>query len=350
MAALSYRRVGLVLKRSGRRATKQQIRDLQRDLRRLGYLRCGIDGKFGPGTERAVKALKYDLLHNDGRSTRQDGNAPVAVLDYNRSRVFDVDGEVDQGLAACISDMLDDSAWPKLTAAENPVEENRKILSELSTLTSRIAPIPFVLAILKQESNLKHFRTPRGGDEDAFILVGVDTNAGEKHIITSRGYGVGQYTLFHHPPWAEEVKDFLLDPVKNLQRAVHELCEKFDHFVNGSTTGTRADDRQVEIGNEPLRLCKYAQDDPRYLRDCAQCARDAGNRDIRSGVTPLYQGSSQTYRPTQYYRRASYSDVPVRKNVGCDWPYAARRYNGSGVNSYHYQARVLKNLLRIGQR
>jgi hypothetical protein len=36
--------------------------------------------------------------------------------------------------------------------------------------------------------------------------------------------------------------------------------------------------------------------------------------------------------------------VPVRKNIGCDWPYAIRRYNGAGINSYHYQAKVLKNL------
>jgi hypothetical protein len=37
--------------------------------------------------------------------------------------------------------------------------------------------------------------------------------------------------------------------------------------------------------------------------------------------------------------------VPDRKQFGCDWPYAARRYNGSGVNSYHYQAQVLLRIL-----
>lgn len=38
------------------------IRDLQRDLRALGYLKKGIDGKFGSGTETAVKALQYSLV------------------------------------------------------------------------------------------------------------------------------------------------------------------------------------------------------------------------------------------------------------------------------------------------
>ena len=86
---MSYRKAGLILKRGGGRATQQQVKDLQQDLRRLGYLRSGIDGGFGPGTELAVKALQHDLLNNHGRSTRGDGDAPVRVLDYNRGRVDD---------------------------------------------------------------------------------------------------------------------------------------------------------------------------------------------------------------------------------------------------------------------
>ncbi len=65
MAALEYRQDGLVLNKGGEGATDRQIRDLQRDLRRLGYLGSGIDGAFGAGTERAVKALQHDLLTND---------------------------------------------------------------------------------------------------------------------------------------------------------------------------------------------------------------------------------------------------------------------------------------------
>ena len=70
----------------------------------------------------------------------------------------------------------------------------------LDALTSTDVPLPFLKTIFKQESNLKHFYVPRGADEDNYIVVGMDTNAGEKYIITSRGYGLGQFTLFHHPP------------------------------------------------------------------------------------------------------------------------------------------------------
>lgn len=347
MPGLSYLKAGLVLKRGERRATRQQVKDLQRDLRRLGYLRSGIDGGFGPGTELAVKALQHDLLNNAGRSTRRDGAATVRVLDYNRGRVDDVTGRVDKDLADCIADMLDDPKFPKLPFSENPREENRKIVAQLAALNSKKVPIPFLLAIMKQESNLKHFRQPRGRDEDNYIIVGLDTNAGKKYIITSRGYGLGQYTLFHHPPRREEVRDFIIDPKGNLQKAIGELREKFDHFVIGKSSGTRADDRLVEIGKGPLRVCKYKPGDKRYMKDCAQCLRDAGMRQIRSGVTPFHKGTSRTYQPTQYYKTGDYSNVPIRKNVGCDWPYAVRRYNGSGINSYHYQARVLRHLLSL---
>jgi len=68
---------------------------------------------------------------------------------------------------------------------------------------------------------------------------------------------------------------------------------------------------------------------------------------VSNQQTPLYQGSKFKFVPTEYYGTASYGSVPIRKNVGCDWPYAARRYNGAGINSYHYQVRVLKNVLTL---
>ena len=73
---------------------------------------------------------------------------------------------------------------------------------------------------------------------------------------------------------------------------------------------------------------------------------DAGKRDLQSGVTRWFAGSNHRYTPTRYYRSADYPDVPVRKTIGCDWPYAMRRYNGSGTNSYRYQARVLRFLFK----
>lgn len=346
MAGRSYRKRGLAFRRGGVGVSEQQIRDLQRDLRELGYLKKGIDGRFGPGTERAVRALQWDLLHNDGRSTGGDGNAPVQLLDFNRGRVVEVSGVADQGLAGCISDMLAEAKFPSLPKAEDPRAENARILAVMRELSSERVPIPYVMAILQQESGLKHFNEPSRNDEDTYITVGLDTNASEKHIITSRGYGAGQYTLFHHPPRKEEIDDFMLDVEKNLQKAMAELKEKFDHFVNGATSGTRADDRFTECGGGPLRSCTYSKDDPRYLRDCRQCMVDAGQMDIRDGVTPLYKGSKFRFVPTKYYGRADYDSVPIRKNIPCDWPYSVRRYNGAGINSYHYQVKVLKNVLK----
>lgn len=347
MPGQSYNKRGIRIERGETKATEQQVRDLQRDLRQLGYLKKGIDGKFGKASEMAVKALQYDLLHNDGRSTRNDGNALVSILDLNRGRVVAVTGIVDQGLAGCISDMLDDPNYPGLPKADDPKAENSKIVSLMKNMPSAEVPIPFVMGILKQESGLMHYNEPSRNDEDTYIVIGLDTNASEKHIITSRGYGAGQYTLFHHPPKKEEVDDFMMDVEKNLRKAVWELREKFDSFVNGATSGTRADDRITEHGGGPLRLCKYSAEDPRFMKDCTQCMVDAGQQKIKEGVTPLYQGSSFKFVPTEYYGTASYDSVPIRKTVPCDWPYAVRRYNGAGINSYHYQTIVLRNVLNL---
>lgn len=346
MANLSYQQPGLILTRGGTAASRSQLSDLQRDLRALGYLRAVIDGVFGAGTEQAVKALQRDLLSNDGSSSGGDGPAPVRVLDYNRGRVHAVSGVVDQALVACLADILDDAKFPRLPSVADPVEQNNQIVGQIAALPSPRVPPPFLMAILLQESGLKHFHEPGAGDTDTFIVAGLDFNSQTcPERITSRGYGVGQYTLFHQPPRPDEVDSIMRDVAKNLEMAIGELRDKFDHFVNGPEPATRADDRIAEAGTGPLRVCKYAANDPRFMRDCRRCAMAAGEQDIRSGVTPLYDGSPETFHPTPYYPDASYHGVPLRKNIGCDWPYAARRYNGAGVNSYHYQVRILKNLL-----
>jgi hypothetical protein len=61
---------------------------------------------------------------------------------------------------------------------------------------------------------------------------------------------------------------------------------------------------------------------------------DSGTTDIIAGATPFYNGSSKVFQTTQYHQAESLTGVPIRKSIGCDWPYAVRRYNGSGVNSY----------------
>ena len=47
MPLLSYNKRGIRIERGGTRATAQQVHDLQRDRRQLGYLKRGIDGRLG---------------------------------------------------------------------------------------------------------------------------------------------------------------------------------------------------------------------------------------------------------------------------------------------------------------
>jgi hypothetical protein len=313
------------------------VREAQRHLRALGYLKRGIDGKFGPGTERAVRSLQFDLIHNDDTAS----GAPVSIRSYNKGRVTEVSGILYPNTAACVQDMLNDPKFILLPYSENPESENAKI----DQIESERVPMPFLKVILQQESGMRQFEVPRGEDEDNFILIGLDRKYRNRpDHITSRGYGAGQYTLFHHPPTQEEVDDFMTSVQSNVAKAAEELRGKFDYFVNGEDNGTRADDRIAEFGTGPLRLCKYQSDDPRYLTDCQQCAIDAGETDIIADETRFYEGSDDIYEITQYHRDERLTGVPVRQNMGCDWPYAVRRYNGSGVNSYWYQSKVLLRL------
>ena len=315
------------------------VQDLQRDLRRLGYLRTGIDGRFGPVTTAAVKALQHDLLHNRGRG--RDGDAPVAICDYNRGRVHHVTGVADPRLGECIANMLNDPLYPKLPFALDPVAENRRACAAVEALALRSVPLPFLLGVLAQESGLRHFAVPTPGNADNFVVVGLDSAGRDPWTITSRGYGIGQYTLFHHPPRADEVRDLILDPVRNVEHAIAALFEKWTHFVISDDPRVRADDRLAEHGSAPLRICKYdPADAARYLRDCRRCLQEAGYEDL-GPTAPLHPGAAERYAPARFYPETTYRDVPIRRNVPCDWPYAIRRYNGAGSDSYHYQARVL---------
>ena len=341
--ATSYHRPGLSLGR-GTNVAASVVQDLQRDLRSLGYLRGGVDGKFGDGTEAAVRALQADLLANDGGGS--DGPAPVALRDFNRGRVAAVTGVCDEGVAACLDELINDASVPKLPRSDDPARANREAVEAVVALTGLSVPLPFLLAVLEQESDLHHFRVPAGADADDFIVVGLDrNNAANRDRITSRGYGLGQFTLFHHPPTPEEIDAVMLDPRRNVARAERELREKFEGFVMGSTSATQADDRVAEIGRGPLRRCRFAADDGRFMRDCRTCVKTAPHVSLGPG-DPLYPGSSERLVPTQYHHEQRYDDLPDRKELGCDWPYAVRRYNGSGVNSYHYQAQVLIRLDR----
>src|SRR5487761_2055056 len=273
------------------------VRALQRDLRALGYLRQGIDGAFGAGTGQAVRALQCDLQHNAGQTTGGDGAAPVAIADFNGpalagggQAVTAVTGVLDQDLAACIDRMLTAASFVQIPDSQDPAAQNAAAMRAIRALTGTPAPAPFIAAMVQQESGGQHFRVPTQQDADCFIVVGLDRNDKDRpDRITSRGYGIGQYPLFHHPPRADEVQDFMLDPVRNVQKAFAELRQKFDRFVVGPDD--TADDRVVEHALLPLRLCRYQPSDGRYMADCQTCATAARKVDIRRG-TPAYAGAS----------------------------------------------------------
>ncbi len=343
-----YQQDGLTISQSNS-GDPAVVRALQRDLRALGYLRSGIDGRFGPGTAGSVRSLQYDLMNNTGASRSNDGRAPVAIASYNRGgpgggpAVTALTGEVNQALAVCLDRLVGDDAVVALPHADDAAAQNAAALRAIRDTASTVAPALFIAAMVVQESGGRHYCVPSANDEDSFVVVGLDR--GDRDApdhITSRGYGIGQYTIFHHPPRAEEVTDFILDPLRNVERAFAELREKFDRYVVGPDD--RADDRTAEHPLLKLRMCKYAPADARYLRDCRACAASVRRLEIRRG-TPAYQGASFGYQPDQYYPSAVYHGVPDRAGFECDWPYAVRRYNGSGNDSFHYQTRVLLNLL-----
>ena len=345
--SLIYGRSGLTLS-TGVANDVDLVRALQRDLRALGYLRAGIDGGFGAQTDSAVRALQFDLLNTTATPVGQDGAAPVALASFNAGpggpRITAVTGVVDEALAACIEAMLNHPDVPQLPASTDPRADNQRALDIIRNTASPEAPAPFIAAMVIQESGGQHFHIPGMKDSDTFITIGLDRNdkTNADHI-TSRGYGVGQFTLFHHPPRRDEVTSVMMDPAGNAGAAFHELRVKFTRFVVGpdSTAGDRLKEHPIL----PLRQCRYPNSDKRFMSDCAACAASARKVSIAEG-TPVFEGSATVYKPDQYYRSADYIGVPDRAEFLCDWPYAVRRYNGSGVDSYHYQTRVLLNLLR----
>ena len=130
--SLAYQQPGLTLARA-QQNDASLVRALQLDLRALGYLRGSIDGEFGEGTERAVRALQFDMLNNHGTSRGGDGDAPVAMADFNLvggvRQVAAVTGVVDQLLVGCIARLLADARVPKLPNAADPVGEVGDVLS-----------------------------------------------------------------------------------------------------------------------------------------------------------------------------------------------------------------------------
>ena len=341
-----YLREGLSIG-AGRANDPAMVRALQRDLRALGYLPGGVDGNFGTQTAKAIRALQNDLLGKVKPGS--DGPAAMDFTTFNddgegNKLVGQINGVMDQGLAQALAAMMAHEDLALLPEADDPKAENAKALEAIQMVSSGVAPTPFIIAIVRQESDARHFNEPSKGNDDRFVTIGLDRNdpANPDHI-TSRGYGIGQYTFFHHPLSKDELAGYVSDCVLNVKNSYVELRGKFDKFIVGPSS--KADDRTAEHPHLPLRLCKYQPTDPLYMRDCKNCALGARKIDIAPGM-PFYNGSSAGYETSQYYKSANYMGVPDRADFLCDWPYAVRRYNGAGVNSFHYQMRVVLNLLR----
>ena len=319
------------------------VSDLQRDLRALGYHDGEISGVWGPGLDAAVRAVRYDLVHGGATSVVGAYNAGGAVTAAPATGP----AEIEPALAACIRAMSEDAAFVKLPFSLNVAADNQTAWSSVTAVRGAAAPTPFLAAIFQQESGGRHFHLPSQANHDNFVTVGLDRNdRAAPERITSRGYGVGRDTLFHHPPTLAELSDVIIDPAANAREAFVMVRDKFDHDVVSNDPSRRADDRHAEWPFAPLRLCKYPGTDPRFLTDCKACAARAGSVAISPG-RPVYPGAALTWTPTSYYPSAVYASVPDRTGFPCDWPYAVRRYNGGGINSYHYQMRVLCNLLTL---
>jgi hypothetical protein len=230
-----------------------------------------------------------------GPKAQKDGAPPIDIASFNAGpsgkRVTAVTGVLDEGLAACIEALLEHPDVPKLPESAEPRADNQRALDVIRNVASPDAPAPFIAAMVVQESGGQHFHVPGPRDTDAFITVGLDRNdPAEPDRITSRGYGLGQYTLFHHPPRAAEVDAVMLDPAQNASAAFRELREKFTTFVVGPADS--ADDRKNEHPLLPLRECRYPRADSRFMRDCKACAAGVRKIAIRAG-TPVFAGAQR---------------------------------------------------------
>lgn len=335
----SYR--GLKTIARGDKIAPAIISDLQHDLRALGYLHHGIDGSWGDLLDAAIRAIRIDLCNAGFAPAIHAANLAGKVVAAPAAGT----AALEPALADCIGVLAGHPDVVKVPSSLDAAGDNRRVLENFQAMRSTIAPVPFLTAMFRQESGGRHYQVPTAKDADGFVILGLDRNdAARPARITSRGYGLGQYTLFHHPPTVAERASFIDDPVGNVQAAFTEFREKFDRFVRSSNAGLRADDNLAEHPLRKLTMCKYPASDARFLNDCKACALAAGTVTLKPG-SPVHPGAATVWAATRYYADPGYAGVPRRAAFPCDWPYAARRYNGSGINSYHYQARILRNLL-----
>jgi len=241
------------------------VEDLQRDLRALGYYDGEISGVWAASLDSAIRAVRYDLTHPD---------LAIGASAYNRGRLVapsPITGEagVEPALADCIAVMSDDANFLKLPRSDNAAIDNLRAWEQVKSARDGATPTPFVVAILAHLAGGRHFQTPTATNRDGFITVRLDRDDPAANArITSRGYGIGRYTLSHHPPTKGEINGGLFDPASAAGLAFARLRDVFSHRVISTDESVRAADRFAERPLSPLRTCKYARLDPRFLADC----------------------------------------------------------------------------------
>lgn len=314
------------------------VADLRYDLASLGYYTGSFAGGWTESLDAAIRSVRYDLTDPDSAlSARYNGAGSVVRTPSSGG------SRLEPQLARCLDAMIGDPGFAKLPVSASPTAANRRALALAESAGDGIAPMRFLMAIFQHETGARHFREDDAG-APGFMTLCLDRNDGAApDHITSRGYGLGQHTLFRQPPIQADIDSQILDPVANAKSAAYLLRDRFDYGLVSANPALRANDRFSEWPISPLRLCKYASADPRYLSDCKACAAKAGTVDVTPGH-PVYPGASLAWADTPAQSCDALQAAPDRTGFQCDWPYAVRRYNGGGIESYHYQLRVLLNL------
>lgn len=306
-----------------------QTQDMIKLLREFMFLKEIKSSTVQDLETRAVKSLQHEILSND------------SLKKFNQGRVTAVDGESSLGILAVLQDMSKSPSLARLSPALNPSKGNQAMKERLSGYLNSKFPTPLVMAVLTQETNLKWYR------KDGYPLVGLDYNSDEDYIITSRGLFYSQRTIFSYPISKKEF-DSMNDLESDMEFFFDHIFGKYQNFVVSSSAKARDDLRYSvpEFKDLDLRGCKYEESDSKYMKDCKACLKECPSKDYLMGDSLLGNGR-WIIKPTHYHRIQDYEGFPDFHHFPCDYVFTIRRYNGSGINSFHYLMRVLAHLLEL---
>lgn len=277
--------------------------------------------------KKGIKALQFELRNNPS----------LSHFGYEGK----IDGVESPELLNIVEKMWEDPSIPVVSKVNNPDQANDQISSIMKTSLSKVFPNPLALAVLKQETHWKWFRS------DGYPTVGLDfNNKSQPYVITSRGLFLSQRTIFNYP-FPQESLDSFDSVSEDLKFVINALDLKYKRYVVSADVRARDDLRFKSFGDQPLRGCKYEQSDERFMKDCKNCVWSGKLKDYKEGKSLIDVPGKWVLKPSIYHRNKDYLGYPDYEDFPCDYVYAIRRYNGSGVNSFHYLMRVLDHLRKI---